>query len=193
MTSSPHVPLRKFHGSAGFHLIFGLVGTWEGQHRPLVDGERRIGNYVLPPFQRPPVWTEMQKQKLIESIYLGLPIGTLIVNMTEHGKPTDQWLLDGQQRLSAILGYVAGKFPVDGWRYPDLPPALQRHFTRLPIAVTETAIVDPEECRDLYDRLVYGGTPHGPVDQRIDRPVPNREAAGSIPAGATTPRERTKP
>jgi hypothetical protein len=37
-------------------------------------------------------------------------------------------------------------------------PALRR----ISVAVVETNIADPAICRDVYDRLAYGGTPHEP-------------------------------
>ncbi len=130
---------------------------------PLGEGERRLGPFVLPPFQRPPVWTVAQKVRFIESIWMGLPIGSYVVNVGGYGSRFDDWLLDGQQRVTAILNYMADAFPVYGYVYSALPEVdhrgfeFGRVFTRL-----ETKIEDEAELREVYDRLAYGGTPHAP-------------------------------
>jgi hypothetical protein len=60
------------------------------------------------------------------------------------------------------LAYVAGEFPVHGWRYPDLPLSERRGFEFRPINCLMTQITNEAECREIYDRLAYGGTPHEP-------------------------------
>jgi hypothetical protein len=36
------------------------------------------------------------------------------------------------------------------------------HFQRMSIPVVTTHISDPDQCRDVYERLAYGGTAHAP-------------------------------
>lgn len=128
--------------------------------RLLVKGERALGAFILPPFQRPPVWTQAQQVRLIESLWSGLPIGAYAYNETNLDDECDGWLLDGQQRVGAILAYTAGDFPIHGWRYPDLPIADRRGFDMIPIACLQTGLTDSVACREVYDRLAYGGTAH---------------------------------
>lgn len=130
---------------------------------PLTEGERVLGAFVLPPFQRPPVWTPEQQVRFIESCWLGLPIGVYVVNMADYGSPYDLWLIDGQQRITAILDYMAGKFPVYGKLYSELPVVDHRtwEFSRV-FTCLETKIENEAELREVYDRLAYGGTPHEP-------------------------------
>lgn len=124
------------------------------------DGERALGPFVLPSFQRPSVWTQTQQIRLIESIWEGLPIGAYVYNLTELDDPCDGWLLDGQQRVTAILAYYAGEFEVFGWKFSDLSVPEQRGFLLTSIGALETQISDEAQCRDVYDRLAYGGTAH---------------------------------
>ena len=154
------MPPRWFFGSTGNWLLEGVTTDFSGSRRPLAPGERVLGRFIVPAFQRPLVWMEAQKVRLIESIYIGMPIGSLVWNQTDALNACDGWLLDGQQRTEAICGYIAGDFPVGGWRYPDLPQIEQRHFRRMSVPVIETNILDEATCREVYDRLVYGGTPH---------------------------------
>lgn len=132
------------------------------------EGERAFLNFILPPFQRPAVWSSAQKVALIESIYDGLPFGSYVVNRTTDTNETDGWLLDGQQRWTAIAEYVAGDFPVYGWRFPDLPKVERSDFMGKTFTEQETRITSPEECRAVYDRLAYGGTAHDPASRLRD-------------------------
>lgn len=128
--------------------------------RPLLPGERLLGRFILPHFQRRPVWTTDQQIRLIESIWSGLPIGAYVWNQSDYLAKTDGWLLDGQQRITALLSYVAGNFPVFGYRYTDLDRVEQRRFENQPLGSIQTNIKTEAECRVVYDRLAYGGTPH---------------------------------
>ncbi len=82
--------------------------------------ELRKGIIVIPRFQRPLVWDDQQRLELMESIYAGLPIGSLLVWRTheqglqtyrlrgtvEENKRTAeqrQYLLDGHQRVTTLF------------------------------------------------------------------------------------------
>lgn len=133
--------------------------------RDLLPGERILGPFILPPFQRPPVWSQEQRTALVESLWDGVPIGAYVVNQTTLGNPCDQWLLDGQQRIGAILGYIRGEFPVYGHLFTDLDRPEQLGFLMRPLAYLETNIETEAHCRLVYNRLAFGGTAHTP-DQR---------------------------
>jgi hypothetical protein len=164
------------------------MGALTAEHNrrpaPLREGERELGWCVLPPFQRPPVWTTEQKVRFIESAWLGLPIGVYIINRAEYDSPFDNWLLDGQQRVTAVLEYMADAFPVLGYHYGELTDVDHRGweigtvFGRL-----ETNLEDEAQLRDVYDRLAYGGTPHAPKDRAasVDTlPEGPRHEVGSV-------------
>lgn len=156
-------------------LPFGSTLSYTVEHllprhgRPDYTAESRgdnrlLGWFVLPPFQRPPIWTLEQKVKLIESMWMGLPIGAYFLNKPEgYNDPTDLWLIDGQQRISAILDYLADAFPVFGYIWADLPEHEQRGFLSKVFPCVETRLNDPVVLEDLYNRLAYGGTPHEPA------------------------------
>ena len=154
------MPERMFYGRGGRSMISGFMKDHSGMIRDLAPGERYLGAFIVPVFQRGLVWTVHQKARLIESLYLGLPIGAIVWNQTMNLGPCDRWLLDGQQRLTAISEWLDGSLVVCGRRYPDLPEIERRHFDRLGFEEIQTQIDDEATCRDVYDRLVYGGTPH---------------------------------
>jgi hypothetical protein len=80
------------------------------------------GTVLLPEFQRGYVWNRDQVRGLMRSLYLGYPVGGLLVWETE---PTagavrgasdgvdgvKQLLLDGQQRVTTLYGIARGKPP----------------------------------------------------------------------------------
>lgn len=84
--------------------------------------EVKRGEISIPRFQRPFVWTDEQRIQLMESIYSGFPIGSLLVWRTQThklatydhlgplrmpapptGETTRQYLLDGHQRLVTLF------------------------------------------------------------------------------------------
>ena len=82
----------------------------------------RSGDIKLPRFQRPFVWKKVDMLKLLDSIYKGYPIGSLLlwnssqrltserdiaglrVQAEPSGVYPTNYLLDGQQRLTTICG-----------------------------------------------------------------------------------------
>lgn len=135
---------------------------------PLSGGEQELGWFVLPPFQRPSVWTVEQQVRFIESAWMGLPLGVFIYNRTgDINSPYDNWLLDGQQRVTAVLDYMADKFPVYGHLFSELTVVDRRFWNSVNFASMETNLEDEDKLRDVYDRLAYGGTPHEAKDVQV--------------------------
>lgn len=85
-------------------------------------------------------------------------------------KRGSNWLIDGQQRVTAIRDFIEGRLSVfDGLHYADLPrPEQLRRFDR----VVLTRIVLPNDTdeatlKSLYLRMNYGGVSH--TQQDLDR------------------------
>jgi hypothetical protein len=126
-------------------------------------GERQLGPYVLPPYQRSFVWTIKQQRAFIESVWDGLPLGVYVLNVADRltlDSPFSDLLLDGQQRWNAIFGYVEGRFKVKGYYYNELTIVDHRRFMLIGFTRIETQLDTDKACRDVYNRLAYGGTPH---------------------------------
>lgn len=142
-----------------------LLSSWRKDRDQYPDdGLPRLGWFKLPPFQRPPVWTAEQRSKFIESLVLELPCGCYVYNSPDGlmADPTDAWLIDGQQRIGAILGFVASEFPAFGYTHDQLDQIDQRHFENIVFPSIVTCESDPAVLEDIYNRLAYGGTPHEP-------------------------------
>jgi len=79
------------------------------------------GSMLLPEFQRGYVWNRDQVRGLLRSLYLGYPVGGLLVwetettaddvRGTEEAIGNRTLLLDGQQRLTTLYGVVRGYPP----------------------------------------------------------------------------------
>ena len=140
----------------------GMLRSPELRTVPLSEGERKLGRFVLPPFQRPPVWTVAQQARFVESCWLGLPIGSIVYNSpNDYNSATDHWLLDGQQRVTSLYAYMDDAFPVFGHLFSELTVVDHRRWsmaTALPCLVT--CMTNEAELHEVYDRLAYGGTPH---------------------------------
>jgi hypothetical protein len=127
--------------------------------------------YAIPSFQRPVVWSEEQMVRFVESAILGVNLDTYTFNRTsDHGAaknaagqevwPMDLWLIDGQQRLTALDRYWSDAFPVFGSFWSEVPENDRRRFGSTGFAAYETNIVHELELRRLYDKMNFGGTPH---------------------------------
>jgi len=83
-----------------------------------------MGRINLPEFQRGYVWNKKQVKSLVESLYKGYPIGSLLVwsapSRTVDVRGADgssseapvELLLDGQQRVTSLYGLVQGMPPI---------------------------------------------------------------------------------
>ena len=68
--------------------------------------------YRIPNHQRKPEWNKKQKSELIDTIFKGFPIGSIILSerIEEDTKYYD--IEDGQTRLSNIQGYFMNRYPL---------------------------------------------------------------------------------
>lgn len=61
-------------------------------------------------YQRGEVWTDQDKQHLLESIFYGYNIGSLSIISRQHRAPYIE-IIDGKQRLTAILSFISNEYP----------------------------------------------------------------------------------
>lgn len=159
------IPDSWFQASALSTTMDFLISRSHRDPGALEEGQRQVGWFILPNFQRPPVWTLEQKARFIESAWMGLPLGVFIWNEDIGGR-YDQWLLDGQQRVGAIMEYMDDAFPVFGHRFSELTVVDHRLWgMSVAFPSLRTNLRDEAQLRDVYDRLAYGGTPHEPKVQ----------------------------
>ena len=134
---------------------------WKEAGSPQMS-ERMVMGYRLPRWQRPFIWTEAQSVKLIESLWLGLNIGTYTFNRTRDGhQEYDNLLIDGQQRMKAIQDYLEDRFPVFGYRWSETTICDRRGFennSHFHCYITGTT--DETYLRNYYNMMNFGGVAH---------------------------------
>lgn len=98
-----------------------------------------------PEYQRGFVWEHKDKVALIDSIFHNVDIGKFVFveRPFEPGKP-DYEILDGKQRLSAIVDFYLNRFQYNGCYYNELSTADMNWFLRHNISVAE--------CRNLTEQ-----------------------------------------
>jgi hypothetical protein len=140
-----------------------------GEHK---KGALRLGAK----YQRNPIWSLGQKCFLIDSIISGAPIPQVFLNIITEGTGRDRQtiyeVVDGQQRLRAIMEYMSDEYPLVatiakaypvselykphiGKKYTDLPPQVQDSIWNYQLAVQELREWDETQIRALFRRLNY--------------------------------------
>lgn len=100
--------------------------------RQLID-DYRAGRVVIPEFQREYVWKKNQAPKLIDSLYRGYPISSLLLWVaTAHVRSRRRdprpsrngqtnWLIDGQQRVITLAHCLTGDEGIEVVFNPEKP------------------------------------------------------------------------
>lgn len=105
-------------------------------------------------YQRKLVWSETEKACLIDSIFKGYPIPLILfAEYTGKNGKIFYEVLDGMQRLNAIVGFIESEFPVGG-RYFDikqLARAQQSEAEGLFVGYHGDALYEPSICANLLD------------------------------------------
>lgn len=90
------------------YSVNAILGLIEAEH------------FVIPEIQRPFVWKRSQVRDLIDSLYHGYPTGYIITWKNPDVKTKDgghangkHVLIDGQQRITALMAAIAGKEVLD--------------------------------------------------------------------------------
>ena len=122
----------------------------------------------IPEYQRGLVWEQEQKELLIESIMIDMPIGNVFLN--DRGNFIYE-VVDGQQRLTTIWDFYNNKFEWNGLLFKDLPKEFQAKFEMSStIATYITYYKDRRKIIELYYRINWAGVEHSIEEMlEIDR------------------------
>ena len=130
-----------------------------------------LGRFILydkenelryPDYQRDYVWSNNDKVKLIESIFDGIEIGRIVLHEDfDTSKSEDTWcfkVVDGKQRLGAILDYTRDKFSVRGDYFSELSIVDQRGFANVLVPVIEVKNLSKKQQLELFITMNTTGT-----------------------------------
>jgi hypothetical protein len=118
---------------------------------------------LQPDFQRNEVWSKAAQIALIDTILHNIPIPKIYIKSIIRKGKTYRIVIDGQQRLTAILAFVENKLKLksphisfteyDGKFFGDLPKKVRNDVFAYKVDFNEIHDPSEEEVRDLYARV----------------------------------------
>ncbi len=117
---------------------------------------------LAPPFQRKPVWTDRQRALLVDTILRGLPVPEIYMQRKTSSDGESQYVIvDGQQRIRSILGFIAGEFTLSeednpdlaDYAFDDLSDAQKTQFWDYTLKIRELHDATDSDIRDMFRRL----------------------------------------
>ena len=117
---------------------------------------------LSPEFQRNPVWQQPQKDYLIETIMLSLPVPEIYyVNRVQPNGDSVYIVVDGQQRLRTIIEFVNNEFEIKHTiksypnikKFDDLSDHEKLRFWSYMIVVRDLEDSTDDDVRDLFQRI----------------------------------------
>ena len=117
-----------------------------------------------PPYQRELVWETSHKIEFIEYLITGLPIGYFAVATIDTDDEYIVELVDGKQRLNAILSFMDDEFGIhingELVYFSEMNISEQRKFRNIPLPVCELLNANELKVRVRYFYTVnFGGVP----------------------------------
>ena len=107
----------------------------------------------FPVYQRGLVWDDEKRRYLIDSIFRGIDIPKLYMELRNG----DEWdCIDGHQRIEAVLGFFDGAYEYQGSTFEDLSDDAKTAFETYKLTISEVHEIDEEEIRLLFTRLQLG-------------------------------------
>jgi len=125
-----------------------------------------FGLDMNPIYQRGNVWDMKDKELLLDSIFNNIDIGKMVIVYLpfKSGKNFSYEILDGKQRITAIIEYYENRYAYKGKTFYQLHPKDQHHFTEyiISLARTEKPMTDEQKYR-YFLKLNTGGREQDPA------------------------------
>lgn len=130
---------------------------------------RMLGKFPIPKWQRPLVWTQKHNMDFIESIFQGYDLGSVMINGwiacdNDIMLPMSDILIDGQQRINAVIQFTSNAFPYDGFYWSEFTRREQRVFLESRIGMKKTHCFDETILKKVYNHLNFSGVAHKPSE-----------------------------
>lgn len=118
---------------------------------------------ISPNFQRRSVWSPQAKSYLIATILQDKPLPKIFIRVSTDPKTrvTKREVVDGQQRIRAILSFVEDGFSISkihsetygNFRYSHLPEEVQSKFLKYELSVDLLQDLEDRDVLDIFARL----------------------------------------
>lgn len=140
------------------------MGTWNSSPHPISDLRDWSTNGRLelrPSFQRKEVWNPAARIMLIDTILRQVPMPKMFLWNEIRNEQTYRQVIDGQQRISAILAFLRDEFALDepysgpfaGKKFSELPSEVRNKILQYKIDYNEAIGFTEEEVREVYSRV----------------------------------------
>lgn len=116
-----------------------------------------------PPYQRRSVWSPQYRQFFIDSVVRNYPTQSIFIDrVVDPDHPTEYRVLDGKQRLTTLLKFIANEFPapdslgdigIDGKYYEDLEKTEKLRILEYLFTVEMVTNTSTAELNQAFDRL----------------------------------------
>jgi len=119
-----------------------------------VRSERLI---LSPYFQRNLVWRDIHKRDFIETIFKGFPFPQIFIargDIDVETMTSQSCVVDGQQRMNAIMEFIQDKYPVNGKKYSEMEQDDKEMFLKyqIPVIDLEMKATEPSVI-EVFQRL----------------------------------------
>jgi hypothetical protein len=124
-------------------------------------------------YQRKLVWSIEEKRAFIDSLRQGFPVPLILLADVLHDGEDRFEIIDGMQRLNAIVSFIEGEFELDG-KYFDLQSMAQtKHLLDQAKLIQHTPILDRQICVKIVGYslplTVYPLAEHAQIDEIFRR------------------------
>lgn len=128
----------------------------------LMSRHYHFGIEFEPPYQRGFVWTQTDKDMLLESIFMGAEIGRFVLRHRSdeewrQNPNTSYEIIDGKQRLLTLLSYYENRWAYKGFFFNELSNVDRRRILDTNVAVAEVRNLSEKDTLKLFLRLNRGG------------------------------------
>ena len=116
---------------------------------------------LRPDYQRNAIWSPYNKQLLIDSILLDIPIPPVYFREVGSGSDAGYECVDGQQRLTTLFEFLKNEFPVGpetdqeslrGKRFQEVTMDIQQKILNYQITVYLLTDWTDDEIKDMFGR-----------------------------------------
>jgi hypothetical protein len=116
---------------------------------------------LQPPFQRRSVWGKSAQIMLMDTILKNIPMPKIFISKTIKGDTPYLSVIDGQQRITAILSFMRDEFSLEspyigeyqGCKFSELPDNTRGEFVGYMLNFNEIIGASDEQLREVYSRV----------------------------------------
>lgn len=129
--------------------------------------------YIPDEYQRQYIWNEVDKNRFIESILLGLPIPLMFFSDTDDGRCE---IIDGAQRTQTMDEFISGDLilsglkkltSLEGFSYKDIPQYYRKKFDKTNMRIVVLSDDTTLEIRqEIFNRINTTGRIANPSEIR---------------------------